>query len=57
MDFSKAKTRVDDLGRILIPKEMRAKVGIAEGDILQLTATDNLIVIEKYDPEEETDDE
>ena len=45
--------RVDDLGRIRIPKEMRKNLGINEGDTLQLTATGNIIVIEKCEGEEE----
>lgn len=32
---------VDDLGRIVIPKEMRKTIGIAEGESLEIFATDN----------------
>ena len=52
-EFINVKSRIDDLGRIQIPKEMRKKLGINEGDTLQLTATGNIIVIEKCEGEEE----
>lgn len=32
---------VDDLGRIVIPKEMRRSIGIAEGESLEILATSN----------------
>lgn len=39
--------RVDDLGRIAIPNIMLKKLGVIENDVLKITATNNLIVIEK----------
>lgn len=33
--------RIDDLGRIVIPKELRRSLGIQEGDALEIVATDN----------------
>lgn len=47
------KSRVDDLGGIQIPNEMLKKLGIVDGDILRLTATGNIIVIEKCEGDEE----
>ncbi|ODU54411.1 MAG: hypothetical protein ABT01_08590 [Clostridium sp. SCN 57-10] len=42
--------RVDDLGRVVIPKELRRTYGIHEGDPLELFTEDgDLIVIRKYD--------
>lgn len=42
--------RVDDLGRVVIPKELRRTYGIREGDPLELFTQDgDLIVIRKYD--------
>lgn len=42
--------RVDDLGRVVIPKELRRTYGIREGDPLELFTEDgDLIVIRKYD--------
>ena len=52
-EFINGKRRIDDLGRIHIPREMRKKLKIEEGDILQITATENIIVIEKCEVEEE----
>lgn len=52
-EFITEKKRIDDLGRIQMPNEMRKKLGINEGDTLQLTATGNVIVIEKCEGEKE----
>lgn len=52
-EFITEKKQIDDLGRIKIPNEMLKKLGIVDGDILQLTATGNIIVIEKCEGEEE----
>ena len=54
--FINSVTKIDDLGRVHIPKEIRKKLGIKEGDILEITATDNLIVIEKCESEGEDND-
>lgn len=42
--------RVDDLGRIVIPKEMRTAMGIHEGIPLEICSTSDGIVIKKYLP-------
>jgi AbrB family looped-hinge helix DNA binding protein len=47
------KSQIGDIGRLYIPKEMRKKLNIKEGDILELTATENLIVIEKCESDTE----
>ena len=43
--------RIDDLGRVVIPKEVRAQLGIREGDPLELYMSDNHgeLIIKKYD--------
>ena len=43
--------RIDDLGRVVIPKEVRAQMGIREGDPLELYMSDNgkELVLKKYD--------
>jgi AbrB family looped-hinge helix DNA binding protein len=46
-EFINQNVLMGDLGRVYIPKEMRKKLGINEGDTLQLTATGNIIVIER----------
>ena len=40
--------RVDDLGRIVIPKEMRNFMNVKEGDPYEISCTDNGFIIEKY---------
>lgn len=40
--------RVDDLGRIVIPKELRCTYGIKEGDPLEIFVSDQGIVFRKY---------
>ena len=40
--------RVDDLGRIVIPKEIRRKLGIREGDPLEIFLHEDCICFRKY---------
>ena len=40
--------RMDDLGRIVIPKEMRNSMDIKEGDSYEISCIDNGFIIEKY---------
>ena len=41
--------RVDDLGRIVIPKEIRRTLGIREGDAMELyTDSDGCVIFRKY---------
>lgn len=40
--------RIDDLGRIVIPKEIRRSQRIEEGDALELFIDDGMIVFKKY---------
>lgn len=40
--------RVDDLGRVVIPKEIRQEFDIREGDPLELTLDGNKICFELY---------
>lgn len=41
--------RIDDLGRIVIPKEIRRNIGIREGDPLEINTTyEGTITIRKY---------
>jgi len=43
--------RIDDLGRVVIPKEVRAQLGIRDGDPLELYMSDDgkELVLKKYD--------
>lgn len=40
--------RVDDLGRVVIPKELRMRLEIKEGDVLDLTLDGKTIVVKKH---------
>ena len=43
--------RIDDLGRVVIPKEIRRTMRIREGDPLEIyTGTDGEVVFKKYSP-------
>lgn len=42
--------RVDDLGRIVIPKEIRRKLGITEGTSMELFTEDKKVIFQKYIP-------
>jgi len=43
--------RIDDLGRIVIPKEIRKSLKIKEGDMLEIYVQDSgVIMLEKYEP-------
>ena len=40
--------RVDDLGRVVIPKEIRRNLGIHEGDPLEISLHEDYICFKKY---------
>lgn len=42
--------RVDDLGRIVLPKDIRRQLRIFEGDPLEFEIVDNSITLRKYHP-------
>lgn len=44
--------RIDDLGRVVIPKTIRIILGIEEGDELELHLVDGGVFITKHQPEE-----
>lgn len=45
---------MDDLGRVVIPKEIRRTIGIREGQDMEIFATDKGVFIQKYDENDET---
>lgn len=45
--------RMDDLGRVVIPKEIRNSMKIREGDPLEIFLADNMVCLKKYRGEEE----
>lgn len=42
--------KVDDLGRIVIPKELRKTFNIAERDTLEIFTEGEQIILKKYQP-------
>lgn len=42
--------RIDDLGRVVIPKEIRRNCNIREGDPLEIFLEDDGVVFKKYLP-------
>jgi len=40
--------KVDELGRIVLPKELRKSLNINSGDDFQISINNNMIVLEKY---------
>ena len=40
--------RVDDLGRVIIPKEIRRSIGIREGDPLEIFLHEDGVYLKKY---------
>lgn len=50
--------RIDDLGRIVIPKEMREAMRLKEGEALDITSTyEGKIIIEKAHPTSSDDEQ
>lgn len=42
--------RIDDLGRVVIPKEIRRSFNIQEGDPLEIFTVEGMVCFKKYDP-------
>ena len=42
--------RIDDLGRVVIPKEIRRTLRIREGDPLEIFIEGNYVMLKKYEP-------
>ena len=48
--------RVDDLGRIVIPKDVRVKTGIEEGEPFEIMYDKNGVYFKRYKPMQESDE-
>ena len=48
--------RIDELGRIVIPKEIRKKLRIDNGESLEILIEDDNIILKKYSPIESLND-
>ena len=59
MEVTGIFVRVDDLGRVHIPTEIRRKLHIREGQLLEIyiAGEDKGVVFEKCSPEDETQKE
>lgn len=42
--------RVDDLGRVVIPREIRVSMGIREGEPMEIFLEDDAVIFRKYAP-------
>ena len=42
--------RIDELGRIVVPKEIRKKLKIREGDNLDIFVSEDNVILRKYSP-------
>ncbi|MFS1511856.1 AbrB/MazE/SpoVT family DNA-binding domain-containing protein [Chengkuizengella sp. SCS-71B] len=42
--------KIDELGRVVIPMELRRTLGIAEKDPMEIFTTEDSIVLKKYAP-------
>ena len=40
---------IDELGRIVVPKEMRSKMGIESQDPIEIYVEDDKIILKKYE--------
>jgi AbrB family transcriptional regulator, transcriptional pleiotropic regulator of transition state genes len=43
--------KTDQLGRIVIPMELRKKLGIGENDPLEIFVDEDMIILKKYQPD------
>ncbi len=42
--------KVDELGRIVLPIELRRTLEIAEKDALEIYVDENMVILKKYEP-------
>lgn len=48
--------KVDELGRVVIPIELRRSLGIGEKDALEIFIDGKQVILQKYQPDEEKQD-
>lgn len=49
--------RIDDLGRVVIPKEIRRTVGIREGEPLEIFVGGDSVTFKRFNPNKELKEE
>lgn len=42
--------KIDELGRIVLPKELRLSLGISEGDQMEIYVEGDSVLLKKYEP-------
>ena len=42
-----AEIKIDEIGRVFIPRKIRSQLNIKEGDVLQVSVDGNKVVFEK----------
>ena len=57
MEIKCITRQVDDLGRINIPKELRAKANITYGDTLEIAVINGMLIMGKVKEKRENKDE
>ena len=45
--------RIDDLGRVVIPKDIRRTLRLREGDPLEIYIDNDSVIFKRYDPSSE----
>lgn len=48
--------KVDELGRVVVPKELRRRLGIDDGDPVEIFSDGDKIVLQKYQPNAEKEE-
>lgn len=43
--------KIDELGRVVVPKELRTTLGISEKDPLEIFVEEDRIILKKYKPQ------
>ena len=41
---------IDELGRVVVPKEIRTQLGIANGDPVEIYVDGDMVIMKKYRP-------
>ena len=49
--------RIDDLGRVVIPKEIRRTMGIREGEPFEIFFSEDSVTFKRFDPNQELKEE
>ena len=57
MEIKNITRQVDDLGRISIPKELRAKANITYGDTLEIAVLNGVLIMGKVEEKRENEDD